>query len=46
MSINWNKCNREIEIGLESSIERIISMNPKVKMGQFVEWTNKDTPRS
>ena len=46
ISITWNICNREIEIGLESSIERIISINPNVNMGQFVEWTNKDTPRS
>ena len=29
MSINWNKCKREIEIGLDSSIERIVSTTPK-----------------
>ena len=29
MSINWNKCKREIEIGLDSSIKRIVSTNPK-----------------
>ena len=32
MSINWNKCKREIEIGVDSSIERIVSTNPKITM--------------
>ena len=30
MSINWNKCKREIEIGLDSSIEQIVSKNCKI----------------
>ena len=38
MSINWNKCKKEIEIGLDSSIERIISTNPQVTTEEFVEW--------
>ena len=38
MSLNWNNCKREIEIGLDSSIERIISTNPKVITEEFVEW--------
>ena len=37
MSINWNKYKREIEIGLQSSIERIVSTNLKVRMVEFVE---------
>ena len=41
MSINWNKCKREIEIGLDSSIERIVSTNPKTTMEEFVEWKRK-----
>ena len=31
MPMNWNKCKREIEIGLESSIERIIKKKKKLK---------------
>ena len=31
MPINWNKCKREIEIGLESSIARIIKKKKKIK---------------
>ena len=41
MSINWNKCKREIEIGLNSSMERIGSTNPKVSIEEFVEWERK-----
>ena len=41
MSINWNKCNREIEIGLDSSIEQIISANPRVTTEEFIEWKRK-----
>ena len=41
MSINWNQCKREIEIGLDSSIERIVSANPKVTMEKFVDWKRK-----
>ena len=41
MSINWNKCKREKEIGLDSSIERIISTKPKVTMKEFVDWKRK-----
>ena len=45
MSINWNKCKREIEIGLDSSTERAVSTNPKVTMEKFVDW-KKTSPRS
>ena len=38
MSVNWNKCKREIEIGLDSSTERVVSTNPKVTMEKFVDW--------
>ena len=41
MSVNWNKCKREIEIGLDSSIERIVSTNSKVTTEEFVEWKRK-----
>ena len=41
MSINWNQCKREIEIGLDSSIERIVSANPKVTMEKFVDCKRK-----
>ena len=41
MSINCNKCKREIEIGLDSGIERIISTNLKVTTAEFVEWKRK-----
>ena len=41
MSINWNKYKREIETGLQSSIERIVSTNLKVTMVEFVEWKIK-----
>ena len=41
MSTNWNKCKGEIEIGLDSSMERIISTNPKVTMEEFVDWKRK-----
>ena len=41
MSINWSKCKRETEIGLDSSIERIISTNPKVTPKEFAEWKGK-----
>ena len=41
MSINWNKCQREIEIGLDSSIEQIVSTNPKITMEESVDWTRK-----
>ena len=39
MSINRNK--REIDIGLDSVIERIISTNSKVTTEEFVEWKRK-----
>ena len=35
-SINWNKCEREIEIGLYSSKEPMISTNPKVTTEEFI----------
>ena len=38
ISINWNKCKRKIEIGLDSGIEQIVSTNPKVMMEEFVDW--------
>ena len=41
MSINWNKCKREIEIGLDSCIERIISTNPKMATEEFAEQKRK-----
>ena len=41
MSINWNKCKGEMEIGLDSSIERLVSTNPKVMMEKFVDWKRK-----
>ena len=41
MSVNWNECKREIEIGLISSIEQIISTNPKVTTEEFVEWKKR-----
>ena len=41
MSINWNKCKRDIEIGLYSSIEQIVLANPKITMEEFVEWKRK-----
>ena len=41
MSINWNRCKIEIEIGLDSSIERIVSKNPKVMMEEFADWKRK-----
>ena len=41
VSINWNKCKRKIEIGLDSSKERIVSTNPKVTMEDFVDWKRK-----
>ena len=36
--INWNKCQNEMEIGLDSSIEGIVSTNLKVTTEEFVEW--------
>ena len=45
MSINWNKCKREIEIGLDLSIERIVSTNPKVTKWKSLLMENKDSPR-
>ena len=41
MSINWNKCKREMESGLDSGTERIVSTNPKVTMKEFVDWKRK-----
>ena len=41
MSIYWNKCQREIEIGLDSSIEPIVSTNPKVTIEECVDWKRK-----
>ena len=38
MSKNWNKWKREIEIGLDLSIERKVSTNSKVTMEMFVDW--------
>ena len=37
MSINWNKCKREIEIELDLSITWIIPRNSKVTMEEFVK---------
>ena len=42
MSVNWNKCKREIETGLDSSIERIISTNPAITTEEFAEWKRKN----
>ena len=41
MSVNWNKCKREIEIGLDSSIEQIVSTNPKITTEDFTKWKRK-----
>ena len=41
MSINWNKCTREIEIGLDSSIKRKVSTNPGVMKEEFVDLKRK-----
>ena len=41
MSINWSKCKREIETGLESSIERILSTNLKVAIEELVDRKRK-----
>ena len=41
MSINWNKCKRETEIGLDSNIDRIILRNPKVMTEEIAEWKRK-----
>ena len=41
MSINWNKCKREINIGLDSSIEQVVSAKQKVTAEEFVEWERK-----
>ena len=41
MSINWNECKREIETGLDSRLERIISTNSKVTTDKFIEWKRK-----
>ena len=38
ISISWKKCRKR---DLDSSIERIISTNPKVTMEEFVEWKRK-----
>ena len=38
MSINWSKCKREIEIGLDSTTEQINSTNPKITTEEFGEW--------
>ena len=50
MSINWNKFKRKIEIGLDSSIERIVSTNPKVTMDSLLNvkerFSKKLTTRS
>ena len=41
MLISWNKCKTEIETGLNSSIERIVSTKPKVTIEEFVAWKRK-----
>ena len=41
ISINWNKYITKIEIGLDSSIERIVSTNSKVTMEEFVDWKRR-----
>ena len=41
MSINLSKCKREIDIGLDLSIEQIISTNPKVTIEEFVKWKKR-----
>ena len=41
MSINWNKCKREIDIGLDSSKERAVSTNLKAMMEEFIKWERK-----
>ena len=41
MSINWNICKKKIEIGLDSSIERVVPTNPKVTTEEFVKWKKK-----
>ena len=41
MSINWNERKSEIETGLYSRLERIISTNPKATTEEFIEWKRK-----
>ena len=37
----WNKCKRETEIDFGSSIEQIVSINPKITTEEFAEWKRK-----
>ena len=51
MSVNWNKCKAEIEIGLDSSVERIVSKritskNTESNDGRVSLIEKKDSPRS
>ena len=51
MSVNWNKCKTEIEIGLDSSVERIVSKrivskNTQSNAGRVSLIEKKDSPRS
>ena len=41
MPINWNKCKEEIEIGLDSRIEQIVSTNPKITTEEFAKWKKR-----
>ena len=41
MPINWNKCKREIEIGLDSRIEQMDSTNPKIMTEEFAKWKKR-----
>ena len=41
MSINCNKCKREIGIGLDSGRDWIVSSNSKVTLEEFVDWKRK-----
>ena len=37
MSINWNRCKRDTEIGLDLSKERIVSTKPKISENTGME---------
>ena len=41
MPVNWNECKRKIEISLDSSIEQIVSTNPKITTEDFAKWKRK-----
>ena len=41
MPVNWNECKRKVEISLDSSIEQIVSTNPKITTEDFAKWKRK-----